>query len=197
MVKVDLVKLEESVKKKLSPKRFNHSKRVMETALVLAEKHEVDLEKIKIAALLHDYAKDLKAIEMVRLIERSGGSVSSLELAEAEILHGPVAAIIAREEFLIEDKDILESIKYHTTGNVGLSKLAKIIYLADAIEPSRQYPGLKKIRETVEEDLDMALLLSLDSTLEYLIQKGRLIHPLSIETRNDLIMKNKRSEVIE
>ena len=107
---------------------------------------------------------------------------------------------MAREDFSIEDKDILESIRYHTTGNINLSKLAKIIYLADGIEPFRKYGKRKALLaqyKAAKEDLDEALLLSLNLSLGFLISKGRLVHPLSIETRNDLIIKNMRSEAIE
>lgn len=196
-MKINIKALEETVESRISPKRFAHTKRVLETALILADKHKVDLDKTRIAALLHDYAKDVEAEKLVRIIEDSGFLLTPLELADPELLHGPVGAIMAREDFSIEDKDILESIKYHTTGNVGLSQLAKIIYLADGIEPFRKYPGIEDIKKAAEKDLDEALLLSLNLSLEYLIRKGRLVHPLSIETRNDLIMKNMRSEVIE
>ncbi len=194
---LDIKCLEEAVRSKISTKRFAHTKRVLETALILADRHKVDLDKARIAALLHDYAKDVEAEKLIRIIEDSGHTLSSLELVQPELLHGPVGAIMAREDFSIEDKDILESIRYHTTGNINLSKLAKIIYLADGIEPFRKYPGIEEIKKAAKEDLDEALLLSLNLSLGFLISKGRLVHPLSIETRNDLIIKNMRSEAIE
>ena len=188
---------EELVKEKISEKRFEHTKRVLITALELAEKHNVSKEKVQIAALLHDYAKNLSSKELVDIIEKYGGIVTSLEKMEPEILHGPAAAIIAEKELGIKDSEILESIKYHTTGNENLSELAKIVFIADAIEPLRDYPGVQEIREAAMIDLDKACLLSLNSTLDFLLRKERLIHPLSIKARNYLIMKKLRSEVIE
>lgn len=183
--------MEKSVKNRISEKRFGHTKRVLNTALELAEIYNVDKERTKIAALLHDYAKYFTPIELIKIIQDSGGKITDLEIADPEILHGPVAAILVKEEFEIYDEEVLESIKYHTTGKANLSTLAKIIYLADAIEPLREYQGVEKIRKKVKDDLDQALLLSLNITLEYLIKKGRLIHPLSIEARNYLILENK------
>lgn len=188
---ISIEALEETVRKEISQKRYEHTKRVLDTALIMAEKHGVNLEKTKIASLLHDYAKDLSPQELVRIIEKTGGLITPLELAEPELLHGPAGAILAQKKFSINDKNILESIKYHTIANRNLSDLAKIIYLADATEPFRQYPGVEKIRKLAETDLDQALLLSLNSTLEFLTKKGRLIHPNSIKARNDLIMKKQ------
>ncbi len=196
-MKNDITFFEKIVKEKISQKRFEHTKRVLSTALKLAEKHNVDKEKVKVAALLHDYAKNHSSKELIEILENAGEKVSPLEKREPEILHGPAAAIIAEKELGIEDKEILESIKYHTTGKENLCKLAKIIYIADAIEPFRDYPGVGEIREAAETDLDKALLLSLNSTLEFLIRKERLIHPLSIKARNYIIMKKTGSEIIE
>ena len=190
----DISLLENALKKNISQKRMDHTLRVMETALHLSEIHGADKEKTKIAALLHDFAKNMKKDELLNLLEESGEKILPLEKAEAELLHGPAAAIIARRDFGIEDHEILESIKYHTTGNPGLSNLAKIIYLADAIEPSREYPGISEIRKAAEKDLDKAFLMSLNSTLEFLIPRGRLIHPASIEARNEILLKRKLNE---
>jgi predicted HD superfamily hydrolase involved in NAD metabolism len=154
----------------------------------------VDKEKARIAALLHDFAKNMNKDELFNLLQESGEKILPLEKAEAELLHGPAAAIIAKRDFGIEDQEILESIKYHTTGNPGLSDLAKIIYLADAIEPSREYPGISEIRKAAEMDLDKAFLMSLNSTLEFLIPRDRLIHPASIEARNEILLKRKLNE---
>ncbi len=190
----DITLLENALKKNISQKRLNHTLRVTETALHLAEIHGVDKEKARIAALLHDFAKNMNKDELFNLLQESGEKILPLEKAEAELLHGPAAAIIAKRDFGIEDQEILESIKYHTTGNPGLSDLAKIIYLADAIEPSREYPGISEIRKAAEMDLDKAFLMSLNSTLEFLIPRDRLIHPASIEARNEILLKRKLNE---
>jgi len=105
------------------------------------------------------------------------------------LIHGPVGAKIATDLFKITDRDILSAIEYHTYGKKNMTKLEKIIYLADLIEEGRDYPGVEELRALAERDLDRAVLKALDNSIIHVIAKGGLIHPNTIEARNYIINK--------
>lgn len=181
--------LKRDLGQKVSPYRFEHTLRVVETALELAEKHGLDLEKTRKAALLHDYAKDMSDQDLLALVTEAGFELSDLEKRDPSLLHGLAAAIIAQEDLGIEDTEVLDAIRYHTTGRPNFSQLGKLIFVADLIEPGRNYPGLDKFRKMASEDLDQAYLATLNSLIEFILRRGLLLHPLSIEARNDFIMR--------
>ena len=109
------------------------------------------------------------------------------------LLHGPIAASLAPEWFGIKDEDVLNSVRFHTTGRVGMSKLEMVICLADAIEPSRGYPNVEHIREVAQTDLVKALAESFDSTIQYLLESHQSIFPLTVMARNEFWDEVSRS----
>ena len=102
----------------------------------------------------------------------------------AEILHGPIAAYRAKQELGIQDEDILNAMRYHTTGRVGMSKLEKIIYIADMIEPSRKFDGIETLREIAAQDLTKAMQACICHSVKFLVDTQQAIYPLSIECYN-------------
>lgn len=179
------IKLLES---KIKSDRLSHCLRVMQTSLKLAERFGVDCKKAELAGLLHDCAKDMSNDEAITYCRENNLRVDDFYLAEPGLLHGPIGADIARKEFHIDDSDILNAIYYHTTGRKGMSVLEKIIYIADLIEPSRDFPGVQDIRETVwQNNLNKAILQILEYSAQKLIIKGKTIHPNSIEARKDIL----------
>ena len=175
------------VEEKLSGKRYEHTLGVIETAINLGKIHGVDLKKIEIAALFHDYAKDLSLNEAIELMDKHGISLGGSSLINLNLIHGKLASFILKDEFGIYDEDILSTITYHTTGRDPMSKLEKIIYLADTIEPSRNFDKLNLIRQMAQRDLDKAVLMAMDTTLEYLIRTNKEIDTKTIEGRNHII----------
>ena len=134
------------VKAKLPEKRFNHSLRVAETAVKLAEIYDGDKDKAELAGILHDYSKydDLGSMyQMVRQYDLD----SDLLSYGSEILHGPVCAVIMENQFGVTDEEVLLAIKNHTTGRAQMSKTEKLVFIADYIEPGRQTPGVEEIRD--------------------------------------------------
>ena len=134
------------VKEKLPEKRYNHSLRVAETAVKLAEIYDGDKDKAELAGVLHDYCKydDLSSMyQIVRQCELE----SDLLSYGSEILHGPVCAAIMEHDYHIEDEEVLLAIKYHTTGRQQMTKTEKLIFIADYIEPGRKTPGVEEIRD--------------------------------------------------
>lgn len=185
---MDVERLESDVSKRLPLRRFDHVLRVSETAKKLADHYGVDIERIELAALLHDIAKFMDKEKLREKMVR-GGCDERLLTFHHELWHGPVGAIIAREQFNIEDEDILNAIRYHTTGRAGMSEIEKIIYIADLIEPGRDFPGIEALREIAFADLNHAMGTCIQHTLGYLISKGVTIFPDSIACYNEQMVK--------
>lgn len=182
-------KLNSKVKEKLGEYRYNHSLKVIETALILAKSYDIPKEKIEIAALLHDYAKEFTLEEARELLLEHGVFIDDESIVDIDLIHGELASLIAKTDFGIEDIDILNAIRYHTTGREGMSVLEKIIYLADVTEPTRDFNNLQQIREMAHIDLDKAVLMAMDSTINHLIRNGSLIHVNTIKARNYIIIE--------
>lgn len=175
---------EKILKQQLSDKRFNHSLRVVDTALRISASFDIDKEKVYLAALLHDYAKDLPPEKLLELGKQNNLVISKVEEKQPDLLHGPVGAWLCREELQVEDEEILQAITYHTTGRVGMTDLDIVVYLADLIEPGRTYKGVEQLREICYKDIGEGLLFAFDATLKYVLKRKLLIHPLTVEARN-------------
>ena len=135
-----------------------------------------------LAALLHDYAKYLPEEETRTYCEKYEVVLDEVVAARMELAHSFLGAEIARREFGITDENVLNAIRYHTTGRANMSFLEKIIYLADCIEPNRDYyPGLKEIRQLAYQNIDDAMEIALKRTIAYNESRGRVVHPLSRE----------------
>jgi 23S rRNA (uracil1939-C5)-methyltransferase len=146
----------------LGEERYNHTIMTVEAAVRLAKIYGCDEKKAEIAGLLHDCAKHLDTEIQIQMLS----NVNNLPELEKvpKVLHGPAGAIVAREEYGIEDEEVLNAIKYHVFGRADMTLLEKIIFIADAIEESREFPGVKNLRKIAKSDLDMAVLMSLDGT---------------------------------
>ena len=179
------------IKENLSPQRFQHSLRVMEAALDIADRLNVDKDKVCIAALLHDYAKDYKTEKLLELAEKNALITCQAEKVQPDLLHGPVGAWLCRHELGIADETILQAIRYHTTGHAAMNELDTIVYLADLIEPGRRYKGVAELRAICEQDINAGLLYAFNCTLLYVIEREMLIHPFTIEARNRLLAIKK------
>lgn len=173
----------------LSAKRFQHSMGVSKTAEKMAGQFGCDKVKARLAGILHDVAREVPADELLQRAQAFGIGINDMEKAEPILLHGPLAAKLAQAEFQIHDVEILQAILLHTTGGINMSPLDKIIYLADVIEPNRVGDGLEELRIMAYLDLDKALLLALDQSISYILARGGLIHPATIQARNELLIK--------
>ena len=167
----------------MGKKRFKHTLGVVESATQLAKLYNVDVEKARLAALLHDCAKEMPLKEMQDLVKENNYKADEELLANGNLLHGLAGMIRAKLEFSITDSEVLEAIRVHTTGKVGMSTLDKVIFLADYIEPNRrEIPGLSKIRQIVFQNIDQAICLSSERTIRYLEDNGNKIDPMTIKT---------------
>lgn len=165
-----------------------------QAALDLAQRFGADEEQAGLAAILHDAAKNMGAAELLSLARQDGMIVDIVQQQAPDLLHGPVAAVLARRELSVAEEAVLRAVAIHTTGAPAMSVLDKVIYLADYIEPGRDFPGVEELRRLAARDLDEAVLAAMDGTLHHVIDRGLLIHPLTVEARNWLLteMRAKR-----
>ncbi len=177
-------KLIGKLKKRLDEERFYHTLGVSYTSASLAMKYGFDVDKARLAGLLHDCAKQYSAKELFDLCKKNGLEITKIESEYPSLLHSKYGAFMAEHEFGTCDIEILNAIKYHTTGRPGMSLLEKIVFVADYIEPTRTVlPKLSEIRKISFEDIDKAVIMELEMTIEHLKRKNPDgIDPLSIET---------------
>jgi predicted HD superfamily hydrolase involved in NAD metabolism len=167
-------------------RRWTHVEGVMATSVSLAERYGADPVKADLAALLHDLAK-FWPIERQEAVMLEHELNPELLEYDKQLLHSEVAAFVAEHEYGIDDPEVLDAIRYHTSGRVGMTLLDKIVCLADYMEPGRNFPGVERIRELAEHNLEQALVAGFDSTISFLIEKKKIIFPLTVLARNDLV----------
>ncbi|MDD2498225.1 MAG: bis(5'-nucleosyl)-tetraphosphatase (symmetrical) YqeK [Desulfitobacteriaceae bacterium] len=179
------------VKGKMSPERWQHSLGTAETAVDLAIFWKCDQHKAKLTGILHDYAREIPEDQLIVLAQKAGHQVLEEERFNPVVLHAPVGAFLAETEFGIKDREVLDAIAKHTVGGDSMSLLDKIIFLSDMIEPSRQWPGVEKLRRMVYNDIDRAMLDAIQGTLAYLKKRNLTVHPTTLLTRKNLLIKFK------
>ena len=181
----DFSKYKDKLKNDIGEKRFNHVIRVKDMALKL--NNGIDEKKVETAALLHDCAKYNEEYFLEKYKDYC--DFSNEIINNKAVVHSFLGPIVAKYEYGIEDIEILNAIKYHTTGRENMTDLEKIIFLADACEEKRDYKGVEKLRKLAFENLDDAVLFSLDETIKSLIDRKNIIFPLTIKARNYLLRK--------
>ena len=167
----------------LNPRRFSHSLSVAEFSCRLARLHGIDPRRAEQAGILHDCAKCMPLKEMQDLAVRNSLTDDPATLSSNALLHSLAGAWVAQHEYGMDDPQVLEAIAWHNTGHEGMSRLAMCVCLADSIEPTREsYPLLEQIRALSQVSLERALLLSLESTADFVLSRGKFLHPRTQET---------------
>ena len=182
----------DKLKQSLTPERFEHSIGVAEEAVFLAEKYGADIEKARIAGLLHDCAKCLPKEKLLDIIvkNRDIWAIDECELLNYKTFHAPAGVLVAEKEYGISDKEILSAIRWHTLGKKDMTLLEKIIYLADKIEKrTRPAEYRKQIEGFLEMDngLDRAVLESYKLTIKSLVDRNLVICYPTIDIYNSLL----------
>lgn len=180
------------IEKNFSEKRKVHTEGVRQTAVKLALKYGADVGKAETAALFHDMFRGVPEDVLNYYVKHLG--LDDKYMNNSNLAHGKIAAIIMERDYDVKDTDIINAVSYHTTGRAGMSLLEKIIYIADAVEPNRRYPGVEQLRAVLDEDLDKACLLSLNRTIDYVTGLGNFLDPDTICARDDLLKKEKTDE---
>ena len=177
---MDQSKMLQLVKKRLPDNRYAHVVGVLNTATALAIRFGVPEDKAQTAAILHDVAKFSDRDWMKFIIEKEKMDPLLLEY-HAELWHAPVGAYVAWYEFGVKDEDILNAIRYHTTGRAGMSDLEKVIYIADLVEPNRKFKGVEELRQLKEQGLDVMMEACVKHSIDFLVSKNQPVYPDSLK----------------
>jgi predicted HD superfamily hydrolase involved in NAD metabolism len=162
-----------------------HIERVLVEALGLATRHGVDSSKVRLAVLGHDLMRVTPRQELLRLAGEMGIEPNEAERSEPVLLHGRIAATLLRERFGVDDAEVLDAVRYHTTGRAAMSDVEKVVYLADKTEPEElaHYREWQEVRDLARDDLDAAMLRALDLYLERARREGWTAHPDAVSAR--------------
>lgn len=183
-------KVKTHLKSSLSNGRFIHVQGVAKTARELALKYGANTGKAEIAGWLHDIAKELKDEELIQKAEKAGFKIIDEEKDSPHLLHAKVGAELAKELFEIEDPEILGAISQHTLGKPNMSKLEEIIFISDAIEPSRPQSWKEAIVRALEErGIESAIMTCCQQSIKEVLSRKTTVHPLTIDTYNYYLNK--------
>ena len=173
----------------LSDYRRTHSLNVAEEAVRFAKKYGGDVEKARLAGLLHDVTKETDFDTQLQIIENGGIILTELERRSPKLWHAISGACYVRDVIGIGDEDIFNAIRYHTTARAGMSQLEKLIFLADFTSAERDYPDIGVIREHAENSLEDGMLYGIKFTIGRLVGRGDLVSPEALAAYNDILLK--------
>lgn len=187
-------KIREYIEKNLSQKRYEHSLLVAKEGERLAVKYGENPEKAYLAGLIHDCAKELDEEDVIYRFKKYKRE-DVLKRYTNQLLHGPLAALMMQYEFEIDDDEIFDAVWYHTTGKEDMPTLSKIIYLADFIEPNREFDGVEEVRTLAEESLDKAILKASEIVVVSTVKRGLITDIDTVLLRNSLLKKTKKQKI--
>ena len=173
------------VKQKLDHKRYRHCVNVARQAKLLAERYNADKNAAIVAGLLHDITKQDNSRQQLQTIQNGAIILSNVEKRSPNLFHAISGSIYIRQKLGVTNEDIRNAVRYHTTARAGMSKLEKIIYLADLTSADRDYPDVDQMRAVVLQDLDEAMRQSLQFIIPDLVRRNLLLHPDTIAAYNE------------
>ena len=180
-----------SIIQSLPPGLQDHLERVRELSLELAAIHNVDPVKVETAALAHDLYRAHSEEQLLSEARARGLVVAPIEERVPLLLHGPLAAHLLSEECAVADEDVLQAVRWHSTSCPGMSRVGLVVFIADKVEPQKveRAPHLGRTAALARQSLERAAVEYLTAEIASLLQNGSLVHPASIEARNDLLMR--------
>lgn len=164
----------------LKPERYNHVLAVNDLAIKLAKNYKLDVLKVSISALLHDCAKNMTIEESIKYVKKNNLKIKNMDFIIKhlpQVLHSYIGADIANKKFNIQDKDILNSIKYHTVGKAAMNDYEKVLFIADALSLDRKYKKIFVSKKVMFNDLDKTFKLVLQNKIMYVVSKFKVLHP--------------------
>ena len=180
------------LEQQLTPSRYRHSLGVAETAVAIARRFGMNEERARVAGLLHDCGRVYKTDDLLKEARQRGIPIGKIESAMPLLLHAYIGAYLIYEVYGVNDAVIAQAVWRHTVGGANMTALDKIIYYADMIEPSRDYPEVERLRELSRTaSLDEMMLVGLTESILFVAQKGGLIHPDTITARNELLLEQR------
>ena len=183
------VEIEKYLKSKLTPERYTHVLSVRELALDLAKRYGADLRKVNLAVLLHDCAKWMRTSEQYEAAANHEIQLDEIEHHNPSLVHALIGVEFAVSHFDVDNPEILNAIRVHTTGSGKMTLIDKILYVADFAEPKRHHAEAHSVRELAYQDLDKAVFETSRYKIEYLLAKGVLIHPHTIDAYNSALQE--------
>ena len=169
---------------KLTENRYNHSLCVADEAVRYAEKYGADTEKAYIAGLLHDITKDSMQFEHFNIFSSHGIALDEISLDSEKLWHAISGAAYIKYELGIDDEEIIDAVRYHTTAKKEMPLLTKILYLADFTSADRNYDDVELLRKLADISLDKAYFYALSYSIKELVEKEKLIHPDTVAAYN-------------
>ena len=182
------------IKERLSEHRYKHSIGVMKKAEELAKFYGLDTKKARLIGLAHDIAKQMTSSEIKEYLSKYDVKLDEIEKSNGELIHAKIGADICRRKYNF-DEQMVNAVKYHTTGNPNMDMMAKIIFMADKIEENRDYDDVEERRQLTLENIDMAIIETINYTTKDSIDRGKIIHTDSINTRNYLLKNNLKINI--
>ena len=178
--------INKDIKEKLSENRYIHSIGVMKKAEELAKFSGLDGKKARLIGLAHDIAKQMPLVEIKEYISKYNVELDEIEKANIELAHAKIGADIVKRKYNF-DEQMVNAVKYHTTGHPSMDMMAKIIFMADKVEENRDYEDIEERRKLTLENIDKAIIETINYTTIESINRGKMIHTDSIDTRNILL----------
>ncbi len=178
------------------PSRLSHILRVEQMAIALAHHHSLDTNRAAQAGLMHDLAKYFKPQTLLTMAAAAGLPIDSVDEANPHLLHARVGALVAQQEFQVDDAEVLAAIANHTLGKPNMSSLSCVVFLADSLEPERgNSDSLNHLRHLSQQNLTKAIWMTCDYTFRYLLDTHQLIHPHALHTRNWFLQADIRQKL--
>jgi predicted HD superfamily hydrolase involved in NAD metabolism len=170
-----------------------HVMRVVDEATRLADTHGVDRDRAKLAALAHDLLRAHSGDRLLAIASEQGYPLNDVDRMEPVLLHGPLAVAILREQYHLLDAEILGAVAHHTTAHAGMTRLQKLLFVADKIEPHKMNgrPEALRVADLAENDLDAAMLAYLDYHVRAALERGWPLHPNTVAARNELLAASR------
>lgn len=183
----NIEKMKKIVHKMVKPSRYEHSVRVAETAAMMCEKFDFDVNRGYFAGIVHDMCKQLDAKKLIQLAKEDGRPITDIELDKPSLLHGRAAAIMLANDYGVTDKDLLEAVRVHVSGMPGMSQFSKILFVADKVEPGRSHIPENYWAIHEADSLDQLMISVLEDNLRYLNEMGYEVLPQTEELLYSLI----------
>ncbi len=191
---MDLNEYKKIIKPKMGEARYKHSVNVAKEAKYLAKLYGADEHKAEIAGILHDITKEMPKEEQLQIILESGIILDNVKMEAPKLWHGLTGSLYVQKHLGIEDEDILNAIRYHTTGRAGMSVLEKIIFVADFTSEERTYKGIGTMRKKSRKSLEEAMLYGYKFTFTDLSKRELAIHPDEVACYNEIVINKTPSK---
>ena len=181
----------EIIRARLSDYRFRHSLCVADEAKRLAMRYGADPEKAYTAGILHDIMKDTDGATQRQLFDQYGIVLDDIETVSPMLWHAHSGELFIRHILGVYDEDVLQAVRYHTTGRANMSVLEKVVFVADFTSADRNYPDVDVMRSKADHSLDEAIRYGVEYTIHSLTEEGRTVHPDTLDLYNDIVLSGK------